>query len=275
MPERERRLRQARLVPTLRLYRTDTPRRLILFPCIRWRAFYSAQRRRRASARPPSRPPRPIPAALPLCAPPGLWRSRARPVLSRATPVLSRARPQVRRALEISIAMASVPLVGIGCIPQQFIPLMLGIQVSSNPASNPASNPVSDPVPRARRLDRGITPRLLWPARDTPRLCRSRRRSRRRIRSDVWSATPHRAAAMPFTRRRFRSPPSWWTCPATSSTPSAPPSRCPAPPLGFGVAAGSCVALRCVASRCVVLHCVALRPASRLSPNGQALHCAA
>lgn len=33
---------------------------------------------------------------------------------------------RVRRALEISIAMALVPLIGIGCLPQQFVPLVLG-----------------------------------------------------------------------------------------------------------------------------------------------------
>jgi MFS family permease len=34
---------------------------------------------------------------------------------------------RVRRALEISIVMATVPLIGIGCIPQQFVPLVLGV----------------------------------------------------------------------------------------------------------------------------------------------------
>jgi MFS family permease len=34
---------------------------------------------------------------------------------------------RVRRALEISIVMATVPLIGIGCIPQQFVPMVLGI----------------------------------------------------------------------------------------------------------------------------------------------------
>ena len=39
---------------------------------------------------------------------------------------------RVRRALEISIVMASVPLIGIGCIPQQFVPLVLGVASSSS-----------------------------------------------------------------------------------------------------------------------------------------------
>lgn len=32
---------------------------------------------------------------------------------------------RIRRALELILLMASMPLIGIGCIPQQFVPLLL------------------------------------------------------------------------------------------------------------------------------------------------------
>ena len=51
---------------------------------------------------------------------------------------------KVRRAVEINAVMASVPLVGIGCIPQQFIPLMLGLRSPRGGASIPVATVLID-----------------------------------------------------------------------------------------------------------------------------------
>ena len=48
------------------------------------------------------------------------------PTTSGTLALLASPEQRVRRALEISVAMALVPLIGIGCIPQQFVPLVLG-----------------------------------------------------------------------------------------------------------------------------------------------------
>ena len=36
---------------------------------------------------------------------------------------------RIRRALEINQVMATMPLIGIGCIPQQFVPMLLEVGV--------------------------------------------------------------------------------------------------------------------------------------------------
>ena len=68
------------------------------------------------------------------------------PVLS-TLGLLASPERRVRRALELAVAMSLVPLIGIGCLPQQFVPLVLGgggAQAGTRPGAIPVPTILMD-----------------------------------------------------------------------------------------------------------------------------------